>query len=74
MSPHEITQIQRRIQRYEASAEAWMYAALNFRGGAAENVPNYAKHLQTLAECLKLDLLEDTLPAAPTLETWRWPR
>ena len=55
MSPYELGKKLRLIKHYEAGAEAWTYEAESYSGQAAENVRSYARHLQTLAECLNLD-------------------
>lgn len=59
----------RLIRHYESCAEAWLYESQNYSGKDAETALSYARHLQTLAECLKLDVLEQDLRS----QRWIWP-
>jgi hypothetical protein len=64
MTAEEIRDTQATIADFEEKAAHWEGEAL-LNPEVASVCLDYAKHLRTIAECLRLDLLEQDLPSPP---------
>jgi len=63
MTADEVTCTRLVIEKCELCASDWEFEATNCGDSDATVLRDYAKRLRTIAECLKLDLLEDQVTA-----------